>query len=91
VRGDLQPFNNQENYAATLVAKVFRSLMAITAVFDLEAVQLDAISAFTKRTLDEEVYTYMPEGFKAPGKLLTTPSTRILWTPPLTFDMASRV
>jgi hypothetical protein len=70
VRGDLQPFNNQDNYAATLAAKVFRSLMAITAAFDLEAVQLDAINAFINGTLDEEVYTYMPDGFKAPGKVL---------------------
>ena len=70
VRGDLQPFNNQDNYAATLAAKVFRSLMAITAVFDLEAVQLDAINAFVNGTLDEEVYTYMPDGFRIPGKVL---------------------
>jgi hypothetical protein len=70
VRGDLQPFNNQDNYAATLAAKVFRSLMAITALFDLEAVQFDAINAFINGTLDEEVYTYMPDGFKAPGKVL---------------------
>jgi hypothetical protein len=70
VRGDLQPFSNQDNYAATLAAKVFRSLMAITAIFDLEAIQLDAINAFVNGTLDEEVYTYMPDGFKVPGKVL---------------------
>jgi hypothetical protein len=70
VRGDLQPVSNQDNYAATLAAKVFRSLMAITAIFDLEAIQLDAINAFVNGTLDEEVYTYMPDGFKVPGKVL---------------------
>jgi hypothetical protein len=43
--------------------------MGITAVFDLEAVQLDAINAFINGTLDEEVYTRMPEGFQAPGKV----------------------
>lgn len=70
VRGDLQPFSDQDNYAATLAAKVFRSLMAITARFDLEAVQLDAVNAFINGVLDEEVYTHLPEGFKLPGKIL---------------------
>ena len=70
VRGDLQPFSDRDNYAATLAAKVFRALMAIAARFDLEAVQMDAISAFTNGILDEEVYTYLPDGFKIPGKLL---------------------
>lgn len=70
VRGDLQPTNEKDSYAATLAAKVFRSLMAITARFDLEAVQVDAINAFINGQLDEEVYTYFPEGFKVPGKLL---------------------
>ena len=69
VRGDLQPFSDNDNYAATLAAKVFRSLMAITTRFDLEAVQMDAISAFTNGILDEVVYCYMPDGFKT-GKVL---------------------
>jgi hypothetical protein len=43
VRGDLQPPNNRDNYAATLAAKVFRALMAIVAYFDLDAEQWDAI------------------------------------------------
>jgi hypothetical protein len=70
VRGDLQPWNHQDNYAATLAAKVFRTLMAITAYFDLEAVQLDAVSAFTNAKMDEIVYTHCPDGFKVPGKSL---------------------
>lgn len=70
VRGDLQPLSGKDNYAATLAAKVFRALMAIAARFDLEAVQMDAISAFTNGILDEEVYTYLPDGFKLPGKIL---------------------
>jgi hypothetical protein len=31
VRGDLQPLNHQDNYAATLAARTLRALMAITA------------------------------------------------------------
>jgi hypothetical protein len=70
VRGDLQPTSEKDSYAATLAAKVFRSLMAIAARFDLEAVQIDAVNAFINGLLDEEVYTYLPDGFKVPGKLL---------------------
>jgi hypothetical protein len=70
VRGDLQPTSDKDSYAATLAAKVFRSLMAIAARFDLEAVQMDAVNAFINGLLDEEVYTYLPDGFKIPGKLL---------------------
>ena len=38
VRGDLQKFGLQDTYAATLAARTFRTLMAITAYFDLEAI-----------------------------------------------------
>jgi hypothetical protein len=44
--------------------------MAIVAYFGLNAVQMDAISAFTNGIQKEEVYTYLPDGFKVPGKLL---------------------
>lgn len=70
VRGDLQPIYRDDTYAATLAAKTFRSLMAITAKFDLEASQLDAINAFTNAELDEEVYTELPPGFDKPGYIL---------------------
>jgi hypothetical protein len=70
VRGDLQPYNDRDNYAATLASKVFRALMAIAARFDLEIVQMDAITAFINSLLDEEVYTYLPDGFRIPGKVL---------------------
>ena len=35
VRGDLQ-ITEEETYAATLAARIFRALMAIAAAFDLE-------------------------------------------------------
>ena len=41
--------------------------MAITAVFDLEAQQLDAVNAFTNSILDEIVYVDFPDGFRQPG------------------------
>lgn len=48
VRGDLQPLTNRDNYAATLAARPFRAVMAITAAFDLETLQADAVKCFYK-------------------------------------------
>jgi hypothetical protein len=67
VRGDLQPASDKDNYAATLAARVFRSLVAITAQFDLDIHQLDAVNAFTNSKLDELVYVRFPDGFEQPG------------------------
>jgi hypothetical protein len=37
VRGDLQPRQDEETYAATLAARIFRLLIALAAYFNLEA------------------------------------------------------
>jgi hypothetical protein len=55
VRRDLQPKQNKETYTATLAARVFRFLMAITAYFNLEAKQFDAINAFPNTKLNKKV------------------------------------
>jgi Reverse transcriptase (RNA-dependent DNA polymerase) len=70
VRGDLQPRNDRDTYAATLAARIFRALMAITAAYNLEAFQLDAVNAFTNSKLDETVYYAFPDGFQQNGKCL---------------------
>ena len=44
--------------------------MAITAHFDLDIFQLDAVNAFTNAELDELVYVKCPEGFTSPGNCL---------------------
>ena len=67
VRGDLQRSQLQETYAATLAARIFRCLMALTAHFDLNTAQFDAINAFPNALLDEIVYVKYPDGFKRPG------------------------
>ena len=41
--------------------------MAITATFDLETWQTDAVNAFTNGDLDETIYCDCPEGFKLPS------------------------
>ena len=63
VRGDYWKNAEQETYAATLATRVFRTLMAIAAYFDLDIFQLDAVSAFTNADLDEVVFTRCPDGF----------------------------
>ena len=42
--------------------------MAITAAFDLDTKQFDAVNAFLNSRLDEVVYTHIPEGFQVKGK-----------------------
>ena len=41
--------------------------MAITAKFDLDTRQLDAVNAFTNSVLDEEVYVRFPDGYHRRG------------------------
>jgi hypothetical protein len=44
--------------------------MAVTAKFDLETIQMDAVNAFVHCDLDEVVYMKMPPGFTKAGKVL---------------------
>ena len=62
--------SESDNYAATLAIRTFRALMALTAAFDLEIIQVDAINAFLNSEIDEETTVECPEGFKIPGKVL---------------------
>ena len=68
-RGDLQP-TMQDTYAATLAAQTFRAMMAITAAFDLETRQYDAINAFVNAKLPTPRIIECPEGFKQSRKVL---------------------
>jgi hypothetical protein len=52
----------------TMPKKTFRALMAITAYFDLDTDQLDAINAFTNSRIDEEVYVRCADGYEEEGK-----------------------
>ena len=70
VRGDLQRLDDPTTYAATLAARTFRALMAVTAAFDLETRHLDAVNAFLNSSLDETIYCYFPDGFKQLGHCL---------------------
>ena len=68
----MQDPDELDTYAATLAARTLRALMAITAAFNLEAVQWDAVNAFTNSLLEgDPVYCECPEGFEdeEPGKI----------------------
>ena len=71
VRGDQQARSlKEDNYAATLAGRSFRTLMAIAARFDLELIQYDAINAFVNAKLDETIFMRMPPGYKKPNTVL---------------------
>ena len=94
IRGDKQPFNSLDTYAATLAGTTFRVLMVICAKFDLETHQFDAVNAFTNSNLDEIVYYHMPKGFRRRGwcwKLLK--ALYSLWRSPLLWyrELSSRL
>ena len=63
VCSDLQ-VTDKDTYAATLADCIFRALMVITDIFDLECLQYDAVNAFVNAKIDEEIYCYYPEGFE---------------------------
>jgi hypothetical protein len=71
VRGDQQLRGVAENnYAATLAGRSFRTVMAIAARFDLELLQFDAVNAFVNADLDEDVFMRMPPGHRRFGTIL---------------------
>lgn len=71
VRGDQQPKSlSEDTYAATLAGRSFRTLMAISARFDLELIQYDAVNAFVNADLTEEIFMKMPAGYRKPGTVL---------------------
>lgn len=70
VQGNKQVLTHAETRAATLAARCFRTLMALTAAFGLDMKQFDAINAFVNSRLDEVVYVEMPPGRSQPGYAL---------------------
>jgi hypothetical protein len=69
-RGDLQVPTMQDNYAATLAARTFRFMMALVAVYDLDAEQLDAVNAFVNSPIDDLIYLELPNGYRKKGRCL---------------------
>ena len=63
MRGDLQQLSKKDTYIATLVAKIFRAVMAIVAAFNLETWQCDIVNAFANSLINKIVYIKFPDGF----------------------------
>ena len=64
VCGNQQARGDLPTRADTLAGTTFRAMMAITAQFDLETRQLDAVNAFVNCRLDEVVFMRHPPEFK---------------------------
>ncbi|KAI1507549.1 Pol protein [Pyrenophora tritici-repentis] len=62
VRGDLQT-QWGDTYAATLAAKTFRALIAMSTKFGLLMFQYDAMNAFLNARVPRKLYCNTPEGF----------------------------
>jgi hypothetical protein len=70
IRDDLQAYDPQNVYAATLVAKVFRMLMTLMTAYHLKTRQLNAINAFLNAHNDELIYCQMPDDYRLNDKVL---------------------
>jgi hypothetical protein len=70
VCGNQQAPGDLPTRATTLASASFRTLMAITAKFGLETIQMDAVNAFVHCDLDEVVYMKLPPGYTKKGKVL---------------------
>jgi hypothetical protein len=56
IRNDLQAYDSQDVYAATLAAKIFKVLMTLMTAYHLKTRQLIAINAFLNAHNDEFIY-----------------------------------
>ena len=57
----------EETFAPTLRFESLRMLMAITALLNLEAHQMDVSNAYLEGELEEEIYMEIPEGMDVPN------------------------
>ncbi|GJR30571.1 putative RNA-directed DNA polymerase [Tanacetum coccineum] len=57
-----------DTYSPVTRITLIRMILVIAALRNLEVHQMDVITAFLNRDLDEEIYMNQPEGFIAPGQ-----------------------
>ncbi|KAL3708719.1 hypothetical protein TMatcc_006703 [Talaromyces marneffei ATCC 18224] len=70
VRGDQEKRDDMRDiYTATLAARSFKIFIAITARFNLELKQYNAVNAFVNAKLDEEMFMRIAPGYREPGKI----------------------
>src|SRR5436305_11899272 len=68
-RGDLQ-YTIEDTYTATLIAQIFRAIIAIIAAFDLETRQYDTINAFANASLPNPIACKCTKGYNKPRFIL---------------------
>ena len=57
----------EETYAVTLAAQMFRLCMALMCNFDIESRQYDILNAFANAKNRKTLRGQLPDGFKKPG------------------------
>ena len=68
IRGDQQEKSgNESTYASTLAGCSFRTLMSITARFDLELLQFDVTNAFVNADIENKLYIRILLGYRKGG------------------------
>lgn len=90
ILGNQQTRTDTPTRATTLASTTFRALMGITARFDLETRQIDAVNAFVHCELDEVVYMKYPPGFKKPRRVLRLRKALYV-TAAITLALADRI
>ena len=69
-RGNLQELIYKNTYTITLVARLFRALIAIIVIFNLNCWQGDVINIFINSVINKIVYIKYLDGFMIKGKCL---------------------
>ena len=69
-RGNLQELVYKDIYTATLAARLFRALIAIIVIFNLDYQQGNAINIFANSKINKVVYIKYPDRFLIKGKCL---------------------
>ena len=59
--------NFNETYASVVKSMSYKTIFAITAKEDLDAEQMDIVTAFLNSVLKERIYIWPPEGFEEEG------------------------
>ena len=70
VQSNLQESVYKDIYATTLIARLFKALMAIIIIFDLDCWQGDAINVFINSLINKVIYIKYPNGFGVKDKYL---------------------
>src|SRR5436853_1468638 len=68
-RGDLQ-YTIEDTYAATLIAQIFRAIIAIIVAFDLETRQYNVVNAFANALLPNPIACECTKGYNKPRFIL---------------------